>query len=341
MTVRFQERLLGTRQVATPESDQSELVERPAELAPHPRPQLVTRAERLCLGFVTRPRHAQQLGPVHPAPTADATDGRTGTPVIHHLGPLARHVVEREPLRGAHELAVHHPGRERVGAARHQERTDLIEVRQTTLEIAGEDPESTGCDPADHHRRDHTGLRPELDRHDRLRPCGLHVAAHEPFVRARHRHQRVRGRALVPGEQLLGGAQPTPNRRHQAGVHHQVHRHHRRRTRGGDGVAAGSFVGDELLPRRDRVLELAGAVRGLGAEFERRRPIGFVDGPRHQREHFVPVTPIEGGSRCLECGHCHSVTPNVTPWVCHTDRCGGEPDDRADERGGPWVRSNN
>ena len=57
-------RRLGAVEIALPETDVAEFHQRPPELAPHPRSQLVARQHGLFLGAIAGARHAQHLGAV-------------------------------------------------------------------------------------------------------------------------------------------------------------------------------------------------------------------------------------------------------------------------------------
>ncbi len=154
--VRLQERRLGAGQVTPPEPDGAELDQRPAVLAPQPRAELGARAQRLLLGGVGGPAEAEQLGPVHAAPAVDRTERGVVTPPLHDVGPLARPVVHAEGLRGADELAEHHPGRQRVDLPGHQQGGHLVQLGEPGLDVALQDAEAADRGPADDHGRQHT-----------------------------------------------------------------------------------------------------------------------------------------------------------------------------------------
>ncbi|MCU0274599.1 MAG: hypothetical protein MUE34_15330, partial [Acidimicrobiales bacterium] len=180
VAVRLEERLLGSLQVATPQADRAQLHQGPAELPSHPGPELGAGGERLLLRPVAGSGHAEHLGPMDPAPSADPADGVAGTPSGHDLGPLHGSVVEGEPLRRADELAVHHPGGEWIDLAGHQQHGDLVEVLDPAFEVAVEDPDTGTGDPADHDGGEHAEPFAEPDGECRLRACAVEVAAEEP-----------------------------------------------------------------------------------------------------------------------------------------------------------------
>ena len=66
-----------------------------------------------------------------PAAPVEAPDGVRLAPPLHRLGPLLGHVVLRESLQGAHELAVDDPGRERVEVAGDRRHPHLVEQGET------------------------------------------------------------------------------------------------------------------------------------------------------------------------------------------------------------------
>ena len=138
-----QQRFLGADEISLVKSDPSELVQRPAQLAPQVGAQLLARHQRLGLGFVARPAQPEDLGAMHPAAPVQAADGVRLAPPLHRLGPLLGHVVEREALQGAHQLAVHDPGRQSIELPGDRRHPGLVEQRQTLLNIAAQD-EQTG-----------------------------------------------------------------------------------------------------------------------------------------------------------------------------------------------------
>ena len=327
--MRFEERRLGAGDVAASQADVAELDEWPAELAPHPGTKFRAGRERLRLGGIARPRHAQDLGAMDAAPPVDAAEGRTVSPALHDLGPVRCHVVACQPLRRADQLAVHHSGRQGVCAARHQQRPDLLELGETCVDVAVVDLHTGLGDAADDHGRLYPGLLAELDRPSRLLERRLEIAAHEALVGAGHGDQCVSRGVGVAGEQSFGSAQPAAHRCHQACVHHQVHRGHRCRPRRHHLVAVVAFEGMQGLPGLDRTLELTASIRRSGAELQRgglcaRREVV----PDRVQEVACPA-PVAALDRLLDIGqdlaggrirraHCHSVTRDVAPEGCRT-----------------------
>ena len=123
--------LLRARDVSPVESDPSELAQRPSELASQVRAQFLAGHERLTLRLVARAAQPEDLGAVDPAATVEAPDGTRLAPPLHRLGPFLGHVVLREALQGAHELAVDDPGRERIEVPGDRRHPGFVEQRQT------------------------------------------------------------------------------------------------------------------------------------------------------------------------------------------------------------------
>jgi hypothetical protein len=134
----------------------------------------------------------------------DATERSAVPPAFHQLGPLAGPVVEHEALRRADQLAVHHPRRESVDLARHQQDTDLVEQVESLIDLTVEDLQSGGGDPPDHDSRRDAEPASELDRQCRLHARCIHVATHEALVCANHRDHRVGGGLAMPVQQPFG-----------------------------------------------------------------------------------------------------------------------------------------
>ena len=61
-----------------------------------------------------RTRGPEDLGAVDPAAPVEAPDGIRVGPPLHRLGPFLGHVIVRQALQGAHQLAVDDPCRERI-----------------------------------------------------------------------------------------------------------------------------------------------------------------------------------------------------------------------------------
>ena len=231
-------------------------------------------------------------------------------PVLHHVGPLDRAVVERESLCRADQLAVHHPRREGIDLARREEGCDLVELRQPAHEVALEQREASERNPADHHRRGDAEPDAEIDGLRPLLAHRRHVAAHEALIRSHCRDQRVCRRLGQPHQQRLGAPQPGTHRCHQPGVDQQEHGEHRRGACGIDLVALTETEGIEGLPRRHRTVEVAVAVRRLGPQFQPRR--GRACGPVRcsEIERTLPVASFGRGPRLPEgIGFAHHPTP--------------------------------
>ena len=151
--MRGQERLLGAVDVALAQPDPSELAERPSHLTTQVRTQLLAGHQRLSLRFVARTAQPQDLRPVHAAAPMEASDGIGLAPALHRLGPLLGHVVLRESLQRADELAVHEPGRERIEIPGDRRHSRLVEQRQTFLDIAAQDAQPSRRHSSDGARR--------------------------------------------------------------------------------------------------------------------------------------------------------------------------------------------
>jgi hypothetical protein len=264
-------RLLGPRDVALAEPDVAQLGERPAELAAHPRAEVVAGAQRLVLRRRARARHPQDLGPVDAAPAVEPTEGGAVPPPVHGFRPLAGHVVEGQALRGADQLAQHHPAGEGVDRARHEQGTDLVELLEALGDPALQDRDAGAGRAADDLGGGGGQAPAERDGQVGLPASRGHVAAHEALVGADGGDDGVDRALVVALEQALGPAQPAPDGGHQAGVDHQEHGDH-----GGRPGGAGQVVGlaqDAVLglPRGDRRLEVAVAVGRPGPQLEHRR----------------------------------------------------------------------
>ena len=217
--------------------------------------------------------------------------------MLHHIGPLRGEVGHQQPLRRADDLAVHHPGRERVGGTGHEEGTDLVEEFESDIEIAGEDRQASAARPPDHHGgRDIEALAQfdcGIGVHTRL----VHRPTHEALVRPHHGDHRPH--RMVPGslEMAFGASQPPAHRRHQPGVHHQVHRDHRGDPTRLDALASADAQRMQVLPCLDAALEVAGTVRGFGSHLEN---VGRAARVLGQLERSLPVAPSDGGPSCLD-----------------------------------------
>ncbi len=285
-----EECLLGPGQVASSEPDVAELRQWPAELAAHPRPQFVTGGERLLLGEITGARHPQQFGAMHPAAAVDPAERGTMAPALHHLGPLLREVVHHQALGGADDLAVHHPRRQRIDLARHQEGADLVEHRESQLDVAVEDGDPRVGGPSDHDRREYTESFSEVDGEFGLLPRRRHVPAHEPLVRAHHRDHCMHRPLDFTIEEPFGLPEPPAYRRHESRVHHQVHGDHGGGPSGLEPVVPFELQGVERFPRVHAPFEVPRAVGGLRPQFE-----------SFGRRALVSFERLEGGLPFAEC----------------------------------------
>ena len=88
-----------------------------------------------------------------PAPAVDAPERDTVTPAFHELGPLPGALVKPEPLRGAHQLAVHHPGGQRIRYARREQHAELVELGEPFVDAAEEDLHACRGRASDDNRR--------------------------------------------------------------------------------------------------------------------------------------------------------------------------------------------
>jgi hypothetical protein len=164
------ERLLGAVDVAPSEPDVPQLCEGPAELASHPRSEVVAGTEGLRLGGVGRSAHPQQLGAVDATTSVDPAERGVMAPPLHDLGPLGGSIVHGQALGRADELAQHHPGRQRIDLPGHQQGAHLVELVEALVDVAVEDGDASRGHPADDHRRLDPVPVPELDRSHRFGP---------------------------------------------------------------------------------------------------------------------------------------------------------------------------
>ena len=86
----------------------------------------------------------------------DPPDRGAMPPAIHDLGPLVGLVLQRHPLGGADQLAVHHSGGEWIGDPGHQVDGDLVELLEPLVDLTVEDRDACGADPPDHDGRHDT-----------------------------------------------------------------------------------------------------------------------------------------------------------------------------------------
>ncbi|MGH2499625.1 MAG: hypothetical protein ACRDF0_06005, partial [Candidatus Limnocylindria bacterium] len=216
-TMSRQESFLRARDLSLVKSDPSELVQRPPELASQVGAQFLARRERLTLRLVARPAQPEDLGAVDPAATVEAPDGIRLAPPLHRLGPLLGDVILREALQGAHEFAVDDSCRERIEVPGDRRHPDLVEQRQTLLDIAVQDDQPRLCYPSEGARRLVT-LRTNLDGTPGPRPSAGHVASQHPLVGADDRKPRVRRRLTPTLEKPLRSCQPAAHRCHERSV---------------------------------------------------------------------------------------------------------------------------
>ena len=260
-TMRGQEGLLGpsSRPCA---AGSAELAERPSHLTAEVRPQLLAGHQRLALRVVACAAQPQDLRAVHAAAAMEAFDGVGAAPPLHRLRPLLRDVVLRQSLQGAHELAVHDPGGERIEIAGDRRHADVVEQRESVRDIAVQDAQSRSRHPTDGAGRG-VVLRAHRDRTLGPLPGFLDVADQHPLVRPDDRQPSVRGCVLMTLEQLFCPGEPAAHRRHQRGVQEQVHRDTDRCARRRDRIAGLDAESVRALPRLDGHVEMARRVRDL------------------------------------------------------------------------------
>ncbi len=148
---------------------------------------------------------------MHAAAPVQAADRVRPAPPLHRLGPFLGHVVLRESLQGADELAVDDPGRERVEVPGDRRHPNLVEQRQALLDITVEDQQPCFGHSTERARR-RVKPRTQLDRPPRPRPSAGQVAGQHALVR-REPPQATRSpasRADRPGAARLVPASPAP-----------------------------------------------------------------------------------------------------------------------------------
>ena len=245
------------------------------------------------LGLVAGAAQPQNLGAVDAAATVEAPDGVRLGPALHRLGPLLGHVVEREALQGAHELAVHDPGGERIQVSGHCRHADLVEHGEALSNIAIEDEQPSLGHPPDGAGGGVT-RRADLDRSPRPFPGTDEVTGQHPLIVADDREPRVGRRLPLALQQPLRSGQPTAHGRHEGCVEQQVHRDAHRRPSRRDRIPGRHPCGVGAFPRIDRDAEVAGSVSDLAEH----RQVGWTEetaGVRfgEQREGLRPAA--EGG----------------------------------------------
>ena len=264
-TMSSQQGLLCSGDIALVQSNPSQLVQWPSQLAPQVGAQLLARHQCLILGFVARPAQPEDLGAMHSAAPMEAADGVRLAPPLHRLGPLLGHVVQGEALQGTHELAVDDPSRQRIELARDGRDPGLVEQRQTLLDFAVQDQQAGFGHPADGARRRVT-RRTHLDRPPGPLPSAENVTGQHPLVPADDRQPGVGRRVVVAFEQPLSARQPAAHGCHQRGVEEQVHRQTDGRTGGRDLIARLHAGRVGAFPSVDRHIEITGRVGDLAQQ---------------------------------------------------------------------------
>ena len=287
-----QQGLLGAGDVSLVQSDPSQLVERPAELAPQVGAQFLAGHQCLPLRLVARPAQPEDLGAMHPAASVEAADGVRLAPPLHRLGPLLGHVIQGEALQGAHQLAVHDSGRQRIELPGDRRHPGLVEQRQPLGDIAVQDEQAGFGHSADGARRRVTP-RTHVDGAPGPLPGAGHVAGQHPLIGAHDPKPGVRRRLIVTFEQSLGPCQPAAHRCHQRRVEEQVHRQTDGRTCGRDLVTGLHAGGVGALPRLDGHIEMAGRVGDLTKHRQIGRAQKVVRVRLHEQviQRTVPPSP--------------------------------------------------
>jgi hypothetical protein len=260
--MRRQQRLLGARDVSLVQSDPSELVQRPPQLASQIGAQLLAGLERLMFRLGAGPAEPEDLGAVDPAAPVEAPDGIGLGPPLHRLGPFLGHVIVRQALQGAHQLAVDDPRREPIQVPGDRRHPGLVEQRQALGDIAVQDAQPCLRDLSDGARRRVTP-RTDLDGTLGPRPSAGQVARQHPLIGADDRQPRLRRRLTLRFQQPLRTCQPAPHRCHERGVEQQVHRHPDSRSCRRDLITGLQGRGVGARPGLDGHLELAGRIRDL------------------------------------------------------------------------------
>ena len=133
-----------------------------------------------------------------PAAAVEASDRVRLAPPLHRLRPFLGHVVLRESLQGAHELAVDEPCRERIEVAGDASPPRL---RRAARDLPATSPSrmssrASATRPMAHAAGSH--LAPDLDRPPRPLARARQVAGQHPLVGADDRKPRVRRRLPRP-----------------------------------------------------------------------------------------------------------------------------------------------
>jgi 4-oxalocrotonate tautomerase len=306
------------------QSDPSELVERPAELASQVGAQFLAGHERLSLCLVARAAQSEDLGAVDPAAPVEAPDGVRFAPPLHRRGPLLGHVILGEALQGAHELAVDDPCRERIEVPGDRRHPGLVEQRQTLLDIAVQDEQPGFCHPSDGACR-RVARRTHLDGTPGPLPSAGHVASQHPFVGADNRKPGVRGRLTPTFEKPLRSLQPAAHRCHESGVEQYVHRDAHGCACCRDVVTCLHACRVGALPRLDGRIEMTGRVGDLAKH--RKIGGGKETVPVRLHEEVECLLPVLPGCR-VTCALDEAKTSAVahrTPPESMIDRAPGQP----------------
>jgi hypothetical protein len=291
--------LLRALDVCPVQADPAELVQRPPELAAQVGTQLLTGHQRLSLGLAAGPAQTEDLRAVDPAAPVHAPDGVRLAPPLHRLGPPLGEVVLGEALQGADQLAVDHPGRERIEVSGDGRDPRLVEQRQTLLDVAVQDEEPGFGHPADGGCRV-VSLRTDLDGCTGPLPSAGQVAGQHPFVSADGCQPRVGRSFVLTFEKTFCSCQPAPHRCHQGRIEEQVHRDPNGGTCGRRRLTGLYVSRMGALPRLDRRVEVAGRVRDLAKHRQISGRQGAVRVGTHEEvERLVPGAHGCGGTRAL------------------------------------------
>ena len=182
--------------VSFQQPDPSELAQRPPELASQVGAQLFARQKSLLLCLVARSPQPEDLGAVDATAPVDASDGTGRAPSLHGFRPFLGEIVLRDPLQGAHELAVDDPRGERIELARDRGDACFVEEHQALLDLARQD-EASRLRDASNRGSGRVTLRTDLDRPPGPLAGLLQVADQQSLVAANHGHP-ARGRASRP-----------------------------------------------------------------------------------------------------------------------------------------------
>lgn len=176
----------------------TELHQRPTELASQVRAELFAGGERVLFRFDPRPAQAEDLGAVDATSSMYASDGGLAvTPAFHHDGPFLGHVVLRDPLQRAYDLAVDQTGEERIELARHDRDAGFVQEQQILRNLAVQD-QAAGFGDARHRCGRRLVLATERDALSGPLQRAVEVSRQEPFITLHHREPSVdRGRVTA------------------------------------------------------------------------------------------------------------------------------------------------